>query len=232
MFKKTNYYWTIYKNLEKELLKISEIIYINNEQLMTFSPYIADLIIRCSIEIESISKELYKINNGPTLFDEEGKEKYLYFDSDCINFLNRKFLLDKKEITISFLNSYIDDDKLRTITPLKHANKQGEKRCKWKYAYQALKHDRINNLKEGNLLNFTQALGALYILNLYLKKEIFEEEYLDSRLNSDIFSINIFIPSGLEISEKMSEESYINFDKNNLKKAIYVKKIQIVRAHV
>ena len=45
-------------------------------------------------------------------------------------------------------------------------------------------------------------------------------------LNSDIFSINIFIPSGLEISEKMSEESYINFDKNNLKKAIYVKKIQ------
>lgn len=32
---------------------------------------------------------------------------------------------------------------------------------------QAVKHDRINNLKKGNIGNLLKALAALYVLNVY-----------------------------------------------------------------
>ena len=54
-----NMYWPVYKNIEREFLKIAEYINICDEQLKVYSFHIADLIIRCAIEIEAISKELY-----------------------------------------------------------------------------------------------------------------------------------------------------------------------------
>ena len=54
-----NLYWPIYKNLEREFIELSNWIHIDDNQLSIYSVKISELLIRCSVEIESISKDLY-----------------------------------------------------------------------------------------------------------------------------------------------------------------------------
>ncbi|MTN82487.1 hypothetical protein GMB34_00660 [Turicibacter sanguinis] len=56
---KLNLFWPVYKNLENEFLKIADYVHFSDDQTKVYSMHIADLIVRCSIEIEAISKELY-----------------------------------------------------------------------------------------------------------------------------------------------------------------------------
>lgn len=49
-----NLYWNVYKSLERELLSLAEIIHIDDSQLDVYSMKIADLLIRTTVEIESI----------------------------------------------------------------------------------------------------------------------------------------------------------------------------------
>lgn len=58
---KLNLYWPVYKNLEREVLKLADSIHFSDDQLEVYSMSIADLIVRCAVEIEAISKELYSI---------------------------------------------------------------------------------------------------------------------------------------------------------------------------
>ena len=73
--KKSDIFWQTYLNLEKEAIELSKYIFFTdvklisgsngivtqpcNSQLETFSPHIADLLVRCCVQIEAISKELY-----------------------------------------------------------------------------------------------------------------------------------------------------------------------------
>jgi len=59
-----NLFWPVYKNLEKELLTLSHYVHISDDQANVYSMHIAELIIRCAVEIESISKELYSLLGG------------------------------------------------------------------------------------------------------------------------------------------------------------------------
>ena len=54
-----NLYWAVYENLEEEILSLADDIFFDDNQLGVYSLKIGNLIIRCSIEIESLSKELY-----------------------------------------------------------------------------------------------------------------------------------------------------------------------------
>ena len=69
-----------YINIEKQFIELSKYIFITDEkivnnngqeviepthQLLTFSPYMADLLVSCCVQIEAISKELYFRLNGP-----------------------------------------------------------------------------------------------------------------------------------------------------------------------
>ena len=186
----SNTYWPIYKDLEKELIEISRIIRGCDEQLNVYSDKILELLIRCAIEIESISKELFFLNGGA-----KPQDRDLYFDTDCINLLEDKWKLSKKKLIISCSNFYLVKDENRTIVPLKKANKRGTSGSGWKKAYQAVKHDRKNNMKMANIKHLIGALGALYILNLYYKDETFNiNNTNDDRFQyslSDIFSFSI-----------------------------------------
>ena len=51
-------------------------IMFNDEQLKVYSAAIGDIIIRCAVEIEAISKELYTRSGG--------EKKHLHFDTDCL----------------------------------------------------------------------------------------------------------------------------------------------------
>ena len=99
--KKSDIFWQTYLSLEKELINVSNFIFITDEitthergievtkpcnsQLEAFSPHIADLLIRCCVQIEAISKELY-FDNGGT---KPRGDKNLFFDQDCLKLIDK-----------------------------------------------------------------------------------------------------------------------------------------------
>ncbi len=166
-----NLYWSVYENLESEVLALADSIMFDDTQLKVYSLEIGDLIVRCAVDIESISKELYFQNGGQfPVFDKSGKERDLYFDTDCLDLLIKKWNIDKKKLHVSSLKMDFSSQNL-VLTPLEKSNQRGK--CQWKKAYQAIKHNRATSLKQANVKNLLNALGALYILNLYYRNESF-----------------------------------------------------------
>jgi hypothetical protein len=155
---------------------------------------------RTASEVESISKELYRINGGP----ESPTGKNLYFDSDCINFLNKKWSLDKKKVFLSSPYFYLERKDFLEMTPLTDAGKK--KTNPWLNAYQAVKHDRANCLKDGSIKNLLQAMAGLFILNIYYKNDSFSLKNnltndFDSSLGSQLFSIKIHQFPGIGLDD-------------------------------
>ncbi|GGE37750.1 hypothetical protein GCM10007421_09460 [Halopseudomonas oceani] len=186
----SNLYWPIYKNLEKEVAELSNWVHFDDQQLSVYSVKISELLIRCSVEIESISKDLYFDNGGSP--PEEGD---LYFDTDCLKFLDEKWKLSNKVVIPSSPNFHFENESNKSLTPLHKSFKRGTSGSDWKKAYQAVKHERVKSLSNGNLGNLLRALGALFILNLYYKRETFSlgkdsaGNTLSANCGSDIFSI-------------------------------------------
>ena len=184
----SNIYWCIYQNLEKELIDLSYQIYFDDKQLEVYSLKIAELLIRTSVEIESLAKELYFYNGG----NKEDNNK-LFFDKDCLRYLEEKWRLGEKKLILSNDNFHFTEKENICFTPLKDAHKKGG--TEWLSSYQAIKHNRRKSMDKAKLRNLIEAVAALYILNLYYKNEdiIFNDinrlgckEY---KFNSSIFSI-------------------------------------------
>lgn len=213
------FFWNAYKRLEREVLTLSEDIHFSDDQIGVYSSKIGDLLVRTAIEVESLSKVLYFANGGvqPT-----GRD--LYYDTDCLKYLEDKWLLSKKTIFVSSPNFYFVEEENKTIKPLHKAFKRGTSSSKWQQSYQAVKHDRINNLKKGNIGNLLKALGALYILNIYFRDAKFETvadkdaSNIDWGLGSDFFSVKV-----------SQESSGVSADKIYVKKADYDECIYIVK---
>ena len=110
--KKSEMFWQTYLNLEREAIEVSKYIYFTDEilvngkggivaqscstQLETFSPHIADLLVRCCVQIEAISKELY-FDNGGT---KARGDKNLYFDEDCLKLIDQKWQTHSKIVMV------------------------------------------------------------------------------------------------------------------------------------
>lgn len=194
---KSQLFWQTYLNIEKEVLELSKTIYFSDaptsisetsHQLETYSPYIADLLIKCCVEIEAISKELY-FDNGGT---KSRGSKDLYYDTDCIDLIYKKWDLGKKEVIVVATNFNLTKDENRILKPLKNANKQSK--IYWAKAYQAVKHNRYDCLYYGNIKALLQALAALYLLNIYYRDVKLFSKYkdykqLDMSLGSKIFTL-------------------------------------------
>jgi hypothetical protein len=211
-----NIFWNIYKNIERELIEISNVIHMDDNQLSIYSPKITELLIRTVVEVEAISKELYFENGG----DKEN-DNQLFFDTDCIDFLEKKWLLSKKKVIVSASNFYFNDENNRVLTPLKKANKRGRSSSKWLIAYQAVKHNRNNSLLKGNLKNLIEALAGLYVLNIYYKDLVYSLSRdsngtnFDNSLGSSIFSVDIHKYTDITYDNEKEDMPYkksINYD--------------------
>lgn len=202
--KKSDIFWQTYLNLEKEAIEVSKYIFFTDEvlvngkggivaqscntQLETFSPHIADLLVRCCVQIEAISKELYFDNGG---MKARGDSSIL-FDEDCLKLIDIKWQTHNKTVMVvaPFFNFVKDEN--RILKPLKEAHKrQG---TYWEKAYQAVKHDRYSSLHKGNVKAFIHALAALYLLNLYYRNDSWVTKYqdiskLDYSMGSAIFTV-------------------------------------------
>lgn len=226
----TNLYWAVYLNLEDEVLNITKYIHCDSSQKNVYSIAIADLIVRCAIEIEAISKIIYK-NLGGDMEpkDDKGNNRFLFFDSDCLALIDKTYNIAKKKVIISSTAFFLDDSD-RIIRPLKESHKMGQGNgCKWKDAYQALKHDRYDNLsKYGTVFNLIHALAALFILNLYLKDERYDlpDGIFDERVGSKVFSVIAYKADNLQVDGKKFNDSYINKPNGiTLEESLYIIKL-------
>lgn len=202
--KKSDIFWQTYLNLEKEAIEVSKYIFFTDEvlvngkggivaqscntQLETFSPHIADLLVRCCVQIEAISKELYFDNGGTKARGDSS----ILFDEDCLKLIDIKWQTHNKTVmVVAPLFNFVKDEN-RILKPLKEAHKrQG---TYWEKAYQAVKHDRYSSLHKGNVKAFIHALAALYLLNLYYRNDSWVTKYqdiskLDYSMGSAIFTV-------------------------------------------
>lgn len=187
--KKTDIFWQTYLNLEKEALEVSKYIFFTDEvlinrggstvtqacntQIETFSPHIADLLVRCCVQIEAISKELYFDNGGTKARGDNS----IYFDEDCLKLLDIKWKTHNKIVMVVAPTFNFTKDENRILKPLREAHKrQG---TYWEKAYQAVKHDRYSSLHKGNVKALIHALAALYLLNLYYRNNSWVATYKD-----------------------------------------------------
>ncbi len=203
---RSNMFWQVYLNLEKEVLELSRFILFtdttlkvdkktnvvktvdNKQHLEVYSPFIADLLVRCCVEIEALSKELYFDNGGTKVRG----SKDIYFDTDCLGLLNQKWNLDNKKVVISASNFSFTKEENQILTPLKQANERSK--VYWAKSYQAVKHDRYNSLHQGTIKAVLQAMGALFLLNIYYKDISMSTKYseykkLDMSFGSKIFTL-------------------------------------------
>lgn len=224
-----NLYWPMYKNLESELLELSNYIHFSDNQESVYSPHISDLLIRTASEIEAIAKELYQRTGGNMNPDDgNGNTRTLYFDSDCIQHLDLQWKITKKAVNVVSPVFYFSKPENLVFLPLKNCNKQGSGR--WKKAYQAVKHDRVKEMQAGNIGNLIRAMAALYLLNIYYRDESFEGgtivagEPFDARLGSEVFAISVAHAEECSVKDEMSDDGIAENVKKELDSCAYIQK--------
>lgn len=150
------FYFSIYKRIESDVIDIASTVLFCDEQLNVYSTRIADVIIRCAVEIESIVKEMYR--------REFGKEP----DSPgaCIIWMNEKWKLEKRQVLID--NPIFRFKKINVMKPFDY--RRGTKEDYYS-AYNAIKHDRMKNIEKANVETMMRTLAALYLLELYYLEE-------------------------------------------------------------
>lgn len=237
--KKSDMLWQTYLNIEKEILNLSKYIFFTDEkwwyskkgnivrqpceQLETFSPHIADLLIQCCVQIESISKELYFDNGG----QKQRGDSSLLFDVDCLSLINTKWNTDNKCVMVSSSHFNLTNTDNKILYPLRKAYEKGK--TVWAKSYQAVKHDRYNSLCKGTVKALLHASAALYLLNLYYRNDSWKTSHqnipnFDYSMGSRIFSVKPPVAELLwETNKPIPSESpyvvrYIDTAYDNIKK--------------
>ena len=276
IYENKNSFWPEYKNLEKQVIDLTNHVCFCDEQVNVFSRENSNLILQIGSEIESISKELHR------RYYDESKKKFklevdklkkhtrnpnkLQFDYDCLADLDTMWLLRKKEICVTGVNFYFRNE-LSSCAPLEgvyvlcECNKENKNtstdesnsassstgteecnstsndkkeckcKCQWKLAYNALKHNNRASIEKATIKNLMSALGALFVLNLYYRdlncddyKFYLKGDLFDSRVGSEIFSVNCYEVPTLIRGIEMGDHSIDGISQDELAKAIYIKK--------
>lgn len=224
-----NLFWTIYKNLETELIELANKVHFCDKQNNVYSVYISDLLIRTSVEIEALSKELYKLAGGNMKpLDNDGVERDLFFDTDCIQYLDINWGITKKCVNVVATNFYFKEPENLKLRPLKDCNKRGWGR--WKKAYQAVKHNRVESLEAGNIANLIRAMAALYLLNIYYRNEKYDVGTkmntipFDTRMGSNIFSVLLAHADEYDFDKHLGDESILACVREQISSSVLIQK--------
>lgn len=202
-----NFYNVNYLQIEKQIVELSYQISFDDENLSNnvHSLKIANLILECANQIESIAKDLYFENGG------QGERDKVYYDHDCLYKLLNDWKLQNRIVVLTLNSSNITRNEFKCYKPFAHTlknvlvfdnngNKVKDKRpnYEWNKSYQALKHDYINSIKKyATLKNLLLISSMLFLLISYQsftkvevterKAELKEEETIV--ISSDLFSL-------------------------------------------
>lgn len=177
-------YFTVYRKLEKEVLALSSSIYFSDDHINVYSTDIADLILRCSVELEAIAKDIYRKENN----------KEPQNPSTCFIWLEQQWKISQKAISINSPHFHFNDKFPPMLCPFDYKNHSPED---YYSQYNAIKHDRVKNLHKANLYTLIRVLGSLFILNLYYSDDsmkLSDDRFgskIDKMKYSEIFSFYI-----------------------------------------
>lgn len=175
-------YFPVYKRIEKEVQELASAIYFCDEQKNVYSLDIADLIVRCLVEIESIAKDIYRIENEV----EPGNP------GECFKWMEQNWNISKKKVVV--ISPFFHFDELKSFFPFDYKNKSEED---YYSTYNAIKHDRLKNISKATVYTLVRALGALYVLNIYFRndkiqlKDDYYAAHVDRTFGSEVFSVEI-----------------------------------------
>lgn len=147
-------YFPVYKRLEKEVLALSSSIYFSDDHVTVYSSNIADLILRCSVELEAIAKDIYR-KETRTEPQNPGA---------CFTWMEKQWKISQKAISFNTPHFHFNDKFPLMLCPFDYKNNSPED---YYSQYNAIKHDRVKNLRKANIYTLIRVLGALFILNLY-----------------------------------------------------------------
>ena len=226
-----NLFLPVYKRIESDVISLSYNIHFADEQLSVYSLAISDLILKCSVEIEALAKELYLSLDGiDNRIDDRVKSRDLYFDTVCMDLLVQKWNIDQKKVQITNSNMYFSPKK-SVLTPLHKSHKRGTSGSKWKQAYQAVKHNRSKSIKMATVENLMNALAGLYILNLYYSDESFWLETPIQNRREFMIDSKIFTPYvcnanlNFAVGSDMGDSINTKYENPTIEESIYVKKV-------
>lgn len=212
-----NLFWPIYQKLEEEFKELSYYIAIDRKQLKTYSIKIADLILRTVAECENIASVICK-NEKIKFTDKKGHIRKSVYFNEYIDELNKVFKLDKKLVNPIFNN--IDSSTFNCkLQPFRKetlkVNGKEKEIIPWYNAYNKIKHDRVKNYKQANLENLITSLAALFMLNIYLKNEVFydNDNYDYKKIVSKIENFSDAFE--IDYSVKTNRYDNTNTDKNS-----------------
>lgn len=201
-----NYYLPIYQQIEREVIDLTASIFFSDEQITVYSLKIADLIIRCSIEVESIVKDIYRRDTGREP-DKPGT---------AIMYLENTWKVSQKALRIVSPYTHFKSTFQPSFAPFSYEDKSSDD---YYSTYNAIKHDRVKNIDKANINILIRVLGALYILNLYYWDERFtlDDDRYGSKINTSLSSeIFAFYVAPLEDIVKLTSQ-----EKNNPISCVY-----------
>ncbi|MBB1489370.1 hypothetical protein [Oceanospirillum sediminis] len=177
---KQEFFWPIYSQIEKEFIEVSYCINIDCHQLNVYSIKIADLILRTVSECENIAKAICK-REGSEFLDKKGNPIRRTYFPHYMDAIDSIFSIKSKLVSFDFDNADENtfDQKLMPF----YREKDGDSLKKWSWydAYNAIKHDRVENYRKANLNNLINAMAALFLLNIYYSdKVVYDADGFDS----------------------------------------------------
>lgn len=176
---KATLYFPVYKRIENEVLQLASAIFFCDKHRDVYSLDIADLIIRCAIEIESLAKDIFRRENGSSPSS----------PSECFSWMENNWKISQKEVIVH--SPLFHFDTLGSLCPFDYKNGSEED---YYSTYNAIKHDRAKNINNATVDILIRALGALYILNIYF-------EHIRIPLNDDRHAVKVDKTFGSEVFE-------------------------------
>jgi len=146
----------LYKVLEDDFITFISYVPLDEGHLRVHSPKLADLIIRCCIQIDIFFKEWLKLSNLDHIDDisnyrQKRQNIDLYRD-----FFEPRLHLSKFTICVKDLED--------PISPFENFSEISKAPCWWA-AHNNLKHDAYKSRKYATLDNALNAISALYFLH-------------------------------------------------------------------
>jgi hypothetical protein len=169
-------YWNYYLHLEEKFMHISSFVHFDSRNFNVFSYEFVSLFQNIGAEIDLLFKKIcgYSGNDNRTMRD---------YKNDIIYKCPE---IKEKKIKVNYFNIEIQPfEKL-------------ESGMTWWKEYNAIKHNRLDNISKANLENVLEALAALFLLERYLLVELKEEDSYVLIKQSNIFRID-----GVDIQPRM-----------------------------
>ena len=159
----TNRFWSYYRMLESDCLKLRRYIEFRDENLKTCSNEIIKQLLSTAAEFDNVCKFIIeKEDKDTTLLD----YKKWFFSKDCD--------IDIKKVIIVVKNSNME------IAPFSTWGGEKNDKLWWWDNYNSIKHHRDNSYVLGSLDCLLYALAALYFLECYCYKRISQKNSTDA----------------------------------------------------